>query len=331
MQQRVTTEEFIERARKIHGNKYDYSKVEYINSKTKVCIICPEHGEFWQTPNDHLRGKGCRKCKYENHKKRLTKTNEDFIKDAQRVHNNKYDYSKTIYVDNTKKVCIICPEHGEFWQEANSHIRGCGCPECGKIKYKQRLTSNNNVFIEKAKYIHNNLYDYSNVKYINNKTKVCIICPEHGEFWQTPDKHLRGNGCPKCQKSKLEKYLSNFLSENKICFIEEKTFKWLKNKTNMKLDFYLPEYNSAIECQGIQHFQATSFSSNISTETKIFTFNELIERDELKFKQCKEHGIDVFYFTDQNVPTTFKNKHTYYADLNEMLYDIKYKKDGGIH
>ena len=133
---KYTNEEWIEQARKVHGNKYDYSKVEYINNKTKVCIICPEHGEFWQRPNDHLTGYGCPKCtKYSN-----KYTTETWIQKAKQIHGDKYDYSKVKYVNSHTKVCIICPEHGEFWQTPNNHL--CGktiCPKCSKIYPHSRL------------------------------------------------------------------------------------------------------------------------------------------------------------------------------------------------
>ena len=188
MSKRKTTEEFIEKANIIHNNKYDYSKVEYKSNSTKVCIICPEHGEFWQTPYNHLRGCGCPKCVGKN-----KKTTEEFIRRAKEVHGDKYDYSKVEYINAKTKVCIICPEHGEFWQIANRHLSGCGCPKCvGKNKTTEE-------FIRRAKEVHGDKYDYSKVKYVNNSTKVCIICPEHGEFWQKPAGHLRGCGCPKCK------------------------------------------------------------------------------------------------------------------------------------
>ena len=190
MPKKFTTEEFIQRARKVHGDKYDYSKVEYVNNRTKVCIICPEHGEFWQTPDSHMLGNKCSKC---SGSKKLT--TEEFIEKAKQIHGNKYDYSKVEYKGNKIKVCIICPEHGEFWQMPINHCsknNHNGCPICAKTIVANKLRKNNSYFIEKAKQIHGDKYDYSKVEYVNNRTKVCIICPEHGEFWQTPDNHLKG-------------------------------------------------------------------------------------------------------------------------------------------
>lgn len=117
-------------------------------------------------------------------------TTEEFIKKAREVHGNKYDYSKVIYNGLHKKVCIVCPEHGEFWQEAGSHLKGRGCPICWYKKNGNSCRKSLEVFIEQARKIHGDKYDYSKVKYINSFTKVCIICPEHGEFWQTPVHHL---------------------------------------------------------------------------------------------------------------------------------------------
>lgn len=187
-------QEFIQKAKEVHGDKYDYSKVEYINTKTKVCIGCSIHGEFWQRPHDHLKGVGCPKCGIQKVTKALTCKTEKFIEKAKQVHGDEYDYSETEYgLNNKEKVSIICKKHGRFLQSPNSHLKGRGCPLCyGNIRY----TTEN--FIKQATEIHNNTYDYSNVKYKNNKTKVCIICPEHGEFWQTPHNHLIGQGCPKC-------------------------------------------------------------------------------------------------------------------------------------
>ena len=188
-------EQFIEEAKKVHGDYYDYSKVEYVNSKTKVCIICPEHGEFWQTPGGHLAGNGCPIC-FGTHKR----TNEEFIREAKKIHGNKYDYSNVVYVNNHTKVCIICPEHGEFWQTPERHIaQKQGCPKCYDNKRGDTLRKNNDWFIEKAREVHGNKYDYSKVDYVNNHTKVCIICPEHSEFWQTPSSHINAKqGCPRC-------------------------------------------------------------------------------------------------------------------------------------
>ena len=191
------TEIFVQKAQKIHGDKYDYSKVEYKDSSTKVCIICHEkdkygneHGEFWQTPNKHLSGHGCLACSHH-----IKLTFDEFIRRAKLEHGNKYDYSKVNYKDSRTKVCIICPEHGEFWQTPNIHLCGHGCPKCGLKHARDSRAYNTEEFIKRAKDRYGDKYDYSKVNYVNNSTKVLIKCPEHGWFWQTPSRHLIGEGC----------------------------------------------------------------------------------------------------------------------------------------
>lgn len=186
---------FIEKAVKIHGNKYDYSQIKYINSKTKIGIICnaidkvtgEKHGEFWQVPYSHLSCASCPRCS------NSFMDQELFIKRASIIHNNKYDYSKVAFTSVKNKVIIICPDHGEFLQTPDSHLQGQKCSKCtGVFKY------NTEQWIEKVKSIHGNKYDYSKVDYKNNSTKVCIICKRHGEFWQLPSNHIKGKNCPKC-------------------------------------------------------------------------------------------------------------------------------------
>ena len=288
IKQRKNTKLVINDFKRIHGNKYDYSKVEYVNDRTKVCIICPEHGEFWQTPNNHLKGKGCSKC-YGNAKK----TKEEFVKKAREIHGNKYDYSKVEYNGTDIKVCIICPEHGEFWQTPYNHLKGQGCFKCCG---KEKLTTEE--FIKRAIKVHGDKYDYSKVEYINIKTPVCIICHkkdkygnEHGEFWQKPIKHLIGENCPSCKSSKLENIVESILKNKKINFEKEKRFSWLGSQ---RLDFYLPDYNIGIECQGIQHFEPVDFAGK-GVEWAMKEYEKNINFDICKQKLCKENNIKLFY------------------------------------
>lgn len=275
-------ENFIKKAKKIHGKKYDYSKVEYEKALEKVCIICPKHGEFWQTPNNHLKGKGCPKCVGRN------KTTEEFIKEAKVTHGNKYDYSKVDYINSETKVCIICPEHGEFWQNPKKHINGCSCPKCSHQSYKD----SKETFIEKAKKIHGDRYDYSKVEYVNSHTKVCITCPIHGDFWMIPTNHISGKGCPICKESKYERLIREALKKENISFLIKKKFDWLGKQ---HLDFYLPDYNIAIECQGGQHLyenKSSLFFGSLKTN---------IGRDLIKNTLCKENGIKLIYFIDNEI------------------------------
>ena len=207
MHSNMITEEFIQKAKAVHGNKYDYSKVEYVNNKTKVCIICPIHGEFWQRPHDHTRHAGCPVCSHDRGAKLQAISDAEFIKKAKAVHGDKYDYSKVKYINNRIKVLIICPIH-DFEQKPSNHLQGQGCPFCGREKNRASRTYSFEDFIKAAKAVHGDKYDYSKVNYINKNTKVCIICPKHGEFWQIPHKHLSGQGCEKCFRASLAKRYS---------------------------------------------------------------------------------------------------------------------------
>lgn len=299
----LTLEEFIHKAQKAHGDKYDYSKVVYKDARTKVCIVCPIHGEFLQTPGKHLSGQGCPKCGG-----RYPCNTEEFIKRARKVHGDKYNYSKVEYVNYETKVCIICPEHGEFWQTPDGHLHGAGCQICSGTH-----KSNTVEFIKKAMEIHGNRYDYSKVNYVNNSSKVCIICKKHGEFWQTPANHLNGKGCQKCKITRTELDVMNYLDEHKIQYNYQCTFDWLKNVGSLFYDFYLPGYSVAIECQGIQHFKEVGYFGG----EKALQYN--IEKDILKKKLSEEHGIKVFYYSNLGIEYPYQ----VYENIEELINDIK--------
>jgi thymidylate kinase len=216
---RDTTDEFIEKARKVHGDKYDYSEVDYQGSKKKVKIICTTHGIFLKTPNDHLSGVGCGDCtSEEKSKKQIKKSLEDFIQDARKVHGDKYDYSKVNYQGVGKKINIICPIHGSFpHQNPYNHLKGQGCPDCARELVREKLKRKNNEFIELAKKVHGDKYDYSEVNYQNKDKKVKIICSLHGPFSQSPHNHLKGSKCDKCANiSRIEK-----IKDTKEIFIDK--------------------------------------------------------------------------------------------------------------
>ena len=307
MPKRKTKEEFIKEATEKHKGKYDYSKVEYVNTHTKVCIICPnsDHGEFWQTPNNHLRGKGCPKCGGT-----CVLTKEEFIKKACETHGNKYDYSKVDYKDSKTKVCIVCPEdgHGEFLQTPDNHTQGNGCPKCGQIARSNSKRLSKEEFIKKSRKVHGDKYDYSKTEYVNNHTKVCIICPEHDEFWQEASSHFRGAGCPKCNLSHLERSVMNYLDDVGIAYDYQKRFDWLSRQS---LDFYLPDYKVGIECQGEQHFFPVDFTGK-GVEWACKEFDENILRDKQKKALCEKHGVKLLYLG---------NTPNYNTFLGEAVHD----------
>lgn len=303
MPKRITQEEFIKRCKDLYGEKFDFSKTIYKGSNEKVCVICAKHGEFMVRAADFLRGHNCSMC-YGNKKS----TTEDFKEKAKKKHKNKYDYSKVNYKNRRTKVTIIChkkdkfgKEHGEFEQTPGDHLFGYGCPKCGN-EYKPT----NEEWIERANIIHNNFYDYSKTFYEKANKKVCIICPEHGEFWQTPSNHINGCNCPECnsnEKSKMEEKINYLLKERGYAFERQKTFDWLKLKRNLFLDFFLNDFNIAVEVQGDQHYVPIEKFGGIP----FFKLQQ--KRDKVKHELCLEHNIKVFYITKKDFNIDEINKY----------------------
>jgi hypothetical protein len=271
----TSKEKFLEKAKEIHGDKYDYSLINYKNISTNINIICPMHGEFEQSPNIHISKKsGCPKC-YGN--KKLT--NHEIIEKFSKVHGTKYDYSLVEYKNLRTKIKIICPEHGKFEQSPNIH-KNHGCPLCAKI-----YTEN---FIQNAKIVHNNKYDYSLVDYINAKKEVNIICPKHGTFKQIPNNHLSGKGCPRCNESKGELMINNILQNNNITYTTQKTFKGCKYIKLLRFDFFIEYFNLCIEYDGEQHFRIWRNFEKDDEKLKI-----RIIKDNIKNDFCSKNNINL--------------------------------------
>lgn len=194
---KLTTLEFIERSTTIHEGKFDYSKVEYVNTHTAVTIVCPTHGEFRQKPYQHLAGSGCCAC---SGKQRTSQ--QDFVERAKQAIGDQYDFVRVVYKNLDTPVTIVCPKHGEFTKKPRLILQQRrGCPKCGQDRLIQKsrdcaLTTPE--FIERARTLHQNKYLYEKVQYTTGNAKVDITCLVHGDFAQRPANHLRGQGCPKC-------------------------------------------------------------------------------------------------------------------------------------
>lgn len=360
MSKKLTTEEFKENFIRKYGSKYNLDKVEYINSKTKICVICPIHGDFFIRPNDLMGGYGCPDC---GGTKKLT--TEKFIKLASFVHNNYFTYDKVSYINSNTKIIVTCPIHGDFEVKPNNHLSGCNCKKCHAEGIKHKINKLNKVnkstkklnfkefkeryiekygekyilmeesyvdyktkmkvickfhgifeitpqklmsgrgcskcaknyiystdeFIKRAIEIHGNKYDYSKVEYVRTHDNIIVTCPIHGDFKITPSNHLKGQGCPICNESLLENEVRVYLKNNNIDFEEQKRFEWLGKQS---LDFYIPKYNIAIECQGIQHFEAIKFFGGESGLCK------QKERDIKKQKLCNDNGLKLLYYAKKN-------------------------------
>lgn len=201
---RMTVDEFIRRGKIAHGDQFDYSKVEYKNAITKVMLYCRKH-DFWHLalPQDHINGKGCRKCRGEKISAKKFKTQEEFLERCVAAHGSRYDYSKVVYRGMLEKVTIICHIHGEWDVVAKNHPLGHGCPRCGFDEGSSKNRKSQDEFLRQAIETHGEgKYDYSEVEYINSSTPVTIICHKHnGEvfrFNQSPNNHISGANCPKC-------------------------------------------------------------------------------------------------------------------------------------
>ena len=386
---RLTTNEFIKRAVKIHGDKYDYSKVEYKGMFIAVTITCPIHGDFSQTPQNHLAGKGCFMCglkrnatkrksvfikdnlieeaeKIHGKKYIYTKTNlngkrqpftvtcpihgdfqkdyyhfikrkqgcpkcgclsrwdtrdkitkEQFILNANKVHNNKYSYNSSNYVNLQTKLNIICPIHGTFLQSPQKHLQGQGCPICKLTIIGEKNSSNTEAFVLKAQKVHEKKYTYEKVCYKNNLTSVTITCPIHGDFSQTPQNHLAGKGCKYCKISHLELLVKNILDNEHIRYINGYKSQWLGLQ---HLDFYLPDYNIGIECQGEQHFVPVNFSGKGIKWAKE-QLNKIIERDKAKAIKCKKQNVKLIYFGLEKTLKYDGNLITTKEKLLESIFD----------
>ena len=472
----LNTEKFIEKAIKIHGSKYDYSKVNYTHCKTKIPIICPEHGEFWQTPQTHLQGHGCPQCGKILSAEKTKLTREEFIEKAKQIHGDKYDYSKVKYSSWYDKVCIICPEHGEFWQTPSNHIHKShkhGCPQCGKIKSKNialiqgkktfakfieeniqftanvddYITSNKlltvvckkhgpfqitptnlyiqktpcpkckeelkkpkkeknvidykqefidrlekkypnrfeyqnlnyvnreteiclydkllkeyvNViptsllnskhlssvkgyektnlptieFIEKAKEIHGDKYDYSKVNYIHSKTKVCIICPEHGEWWQTPNDHLKGHGCSVCANN-IKWNIDEYISEVKKIHGNKYDYsKLVLGKQSQHITLICPEHGE-FKIRAMHHLKGSGCpkckgSGGEKALLNFFEEKHLYPQYNKFYKWLDNHQLD-FYFPEYKLAIEvqgrqhFEEKSFFHVTLEEQIKRDEKKK-----
>lgn len=198
----------IQQAKEIHGDKYLYDTSTYRTKTEKMKIICPDHGEFWQSLQQHInKQQGCPICgklKTRACFSRSSKlTKDEYLFAVSNKFNNKFTYDLSNYKNLASKITVTCPIHGNFLQNAYSHLNSkYGCKECSYKTQSHNNLSNTNLFIEKAKKIHGDKYDYSVTEYKNVGEKIRIKCPIHGIFKQTPYNHLSGCGCPECGKQK---------------------------------------------------------------------------------------------------------------------------------
>lgn len=284
---RLTTEEFIQRSKELHFDKFTYDQTIYKNANTPIIITCKVHGHFSTNPNNHIHKRsGCPLCYG-----RVKKNTSQFIDNVKKVHGNIFTFEKTIYTNDTDKLIITCKEHGDFTPRPTNLLQGSGCPSCALDVASRRYRKSQADFIIQSNIIHNDKYDYSSVEYVNNRTNVTIICPTHGSFSQSPSSHIHSKcGCPSCKSSKGEIEVRNWLQNNNIEFSEQHTFSDCRDRLPLRFDFYLPHYNMLIEFNGIQHYRyIPAFHKNNNHDS----FERVKQRDIIKSEYCKSNGLQL--------------------------------------
>ena len=302
MMRRRRIEDFIEQSTKLHGDTYDYSKVDYINCKLPVIITCKIHGDFLQRPEVHYIGGGCSKCAG-----LYSPTTLEFIEKAKERHGDAYDYSKVEYMNSNANIIIICKTHGDFLQTPSHHVRrGDGCIKCG-ITYNPTTEE----FIEKAKQIHGDIYDYSHVQYCNANTDVTILCKKHGAFQQKPHGHInKSAGCPACVY-KTETKLYETLKPIFPSLISQFKQDWCKKIRHLPYDFCIPEHNIIIELDGAQHFrQVMNWSSP----------EEQLKNDKYKEKCANDNGYSVIRLLQEDV---LNNIYDWFKEICDAVEQIQ--------
>ncbi len=313
---RLNTEEFIKRAKLVHGNLYDYSKTVYVKSNENVLIVCKKHGNFYQLPFNHLTGAICKQCSLEDAAKRYAFTNKEFIEKSKNVYGeNKFDYSQVNYINGRIDVNLKCIEHNEwFSQNPRHHLEGFrGCKKCETKNRSENSIFRHDTekFIENAKKVHGDRYDYSKVEYFNSSTMVEIVCKKHGPFLQLPSNHLSGVNCPSCKMTIGEIRIEKYLKEKNIKFNPQHRFKNCRGKKlPLRFDFYLPDYDICLEYDGIQHFQPVSFNDNGKNSEEIAkqNFESTKRNDYIKDQYCINNNIRLI-----RIP------YTSYNDIESIL------------
>lgn len=299
---------FIKNSKDIHENKsYDYSLVNYVNSITKVEIVCPVHGTFLITPNSHLNGKGCKECGKNQYSKANRLTVEEFCTKSNIIHKNKFTYENVVYVNRQTKVIITCPTHGNFEQTPGNHLSGRGCYKCSTV-----YSPTTNEWITKAIAVHGDLYNYTNTVYTGDKNYVSITCKKHGEFCQRPTNHLKGCGCSKCtvahRYSKMQK--------NWLCFMEKffnvklqfenndrNESEYLVPQTKYHVDGYCKESNTIFEFYGdYWHGNPKKYNLNDVNKINNKTFGDLYKKTIERENELKALGYNIvsMWETDWN-------------------------------
>jgi hypothetical protein len=281
---RLTREEFIERATKAHNGKFDYSRVEYVNTSTPVIITCPKHGAFRQIPTQHMAGRGCKKCASIVTNKLNTIGVEERVAKLRAVYGDKFDYSLVDDRSLTQPLTLICPEHGPFKVKMHDWT---GCTKCNTRAFREKAQR---AFIEAATLAHNGFYSYDKVEYVRAFDAVIIGCPVHGDYLQVPVWHQTGSRCPKCAQngtSRLEDEIFAFVASLEPAAVQGS----MKLVEKGEIDIYCPGPQVAFEVNGL-YWHSTGAPGRTKEWPK--------EHMPLKTSQCSELGIRlIHYYEDE--------------------------------
>lgn len=311
---KYTREIFIQKAKEVHGDRYGYDNVVYNRSSIPVVIVCKEHGKFTQRPNDHLRGRGCPSCGGSS-----KITTDEFVRRAKLVHGDAYSYTNTVYTNMDSKVLIECSVHGAFYQLASSHLRGVGCSKCSTTRGANKIRLTTNDFVQKARLVHGDVYDYSLVDYTSAHDKVSIVCPRHGTFWQIANDHLQGNGCPICKGSVSKKerlWLDAMGIPNDD--IHRQVLLPLP-ECRVIVDGFVPETNTVYEFLGdYWHGNPRKYTSGINPTNGV-EYSVLFEKTMDRLDLLKKLGYNVVYVWESDwSPITHKEKKYVEAKQNRQ-------------
>lgn len=283
----LNTEKFIEKARSLHGEKYDYSKVNYTNNRSDIEITCNDCGlEITTKPINHYRWAKCF-CEVAN---RALVTEDTWESMAREVHGDRYDYSKVVFTQAKDEVEIVCKEHGSFWQPITKHIRVSNhCPKCARALVASKMSKSIEQFRAEATEFHKGLYIYDDAEYITVSTKLkifCTTCQSH--FMQTPNSHLRGKGCPRCCVawiSKAETAVAAMLDAEQIEYEREWRHPECRDKLPLPFDFKIG--NVLIEIDGRQH------SERVNHFHDACTLEERQRKDAIKDQWAEKNGYEL--------------------------------------
>lgn len=290
--QKKSPEEFISQAQSVHKGKYSYDKVVYRGGRAKVIISCPTHGDFLQTPSDHLSGRGCLPCSRLSSSSLRTPSHRVLLEKLRGVHGDRFTYDLSQYKNNTSVVPITCEAHGVFHQNLMSHLANLGCPQCSREAVGLSLLMPWETFISKANAVHDNKYSYRATDYRSAQSEVVMTCPGHGEFTQTAAYHISGYGCPRCAsrgKSRAESQVADYFASlvPYVCVNKRVPLKEVKHRvhrgnnlvtTHMELDMFSQEHALAVEYHGLYWHREDSVGKAYHHD---------------KLQVCKELGLDL--------------------------------------